>query len=180
MSTTTATRVRLARPGIADCPEFLELVEASRRLHRPWVYPPDTAVGFARFLEGLRAERNDGFFLKVRKTDAIAGVFVLSEIVRGVLQSAYLGFYAMAPHAAAGYMREGLRLVLRYTFNELRLHRVEAAVQPENERSINLVRGCGFRREGLSPRYLKIGGRWRDHERWAILADDWRTLRPKR
>jgi ribosomal-protein-alanine N-acetyltransferase len=69
-------------------------------------------------------------------------------------------------------MREGLQLVLSYAFGDLRLHRVQASIQPENERSIALVRGAGFRREGLALRYLKIGGRWRDHEHWAITVED--------
>ena len=71
-------------------------------------------------------------------------------------------------------MREGIELVLREAFLTLRLHRIEANIQPGNQASIALARGAGFRREGFSPRYLKIGGRWRDHERWAILADEWR------
>ncbi len=72
-------------------------------------------------------------------------------------------------------MREGIELVLRHAFVTLRLHRVEANIQPGNKASIALAQGAGFRREGFSPRYLKIGGRWRDHERWAILAEEWRT-----
>jgi ribosomal-protein-alanine N-acetyltransferase len=71
-------------------------------------------------------------------------------------------------------MREGIQLVLRSAFLGLRLHRVEANIQPGNKPSVALARGAGFRREGFSPRYLKIGGRWRDHERWAILAEEWR------
>jgi ribosomal-protein-alanine N-acetyltransferase len=70
-------------------------------------------------------------------------------------------------------MREGLHLVIDRCFDDLRLHRLEANIQPSNERSIALVRGLGFRKEGLSRRYLKIGGRWRDHERWALLVDEW-------
>jgi ribosomal-protein-alanine N-acetyltransferase len=70
-------------------------------------------------------------------------------------------------------MKEGLQLVIDCSFDELRLHRLEANIQPSNERSIALVRRLGFRMEGLSRRYLKIGGRWRDHERWALLADEW-------
>jgi hypothetical protein len=54
----------------------------------------------------------------------------------------------------------------------LRLHRLEANVQPGNAASIRLLQRLGFRREGYSPRYLRICGRWRDHERWAILADE--------
>src|SRR5204862_1593871 len=90
------------------------------------------------------------------------------------LQSAYLGYAVGRPFAHQGYMREGLELVLRRAFLTLRLHRVEANIQPGNHASIALARGAGFRREGFSPRYLKIGGRWGGHERWAILAEEWR------
>jgi ribosomal-protein-alanine N-acetyltransferase len=68
-------------------------------------------------------------------------------------------------------MTAGLRLVIRRAFVTLRLHRLEANIQPGNRASIALVSRCGFEREGFSPLYLKVGGRWRDHERWAILAD---------
>ena len=117
-------------------------------------------------------------FLVCRPADhAIVGVFILSQIVRGMFQSAYLGYYAEEPHAGQGYMSEGMGLVLRHTFTAMRLHRVEANVQPENAASIALVKRSGFRLEGLSPRYLKVAGRWRDHQRWAMTIDDRRRLR---
>ena len=58
-----------------------------------------------------------------------------------------------------------------HAFTNLRLHRVEANIQPDNEASRRVAVANGFRLEGYSPRYLKIGGRWRDHERWCALAD---------
>jgi ribosomal-protein-alanine N-acetyltransferase len=103
----------------------------------------------------------------------LVGVFNVSEIVRGPLQSGYLGYYSFLPWAGRGYMREGLELLLRQTFVRYKLHRLEANIQPANVRSIALIRGAGFRKEGYSPRYLKIAGRWCDHERWAILTEEW-------
>jgi ribosomal-protein-alanine N-acetyltransferase len=167
-----APRVRLADPTPADRPEFLELVEASLDLHRPWTYPPADASSYRRLLD---RNRSDNFFaLLARRTedDAIVGLFELSDVVRGSFQSAYLGYWVGGPYAGQGYMREGMQLALRFAFSELRLHRVEANIQPANKRSLALAKTSGFRREGFSPRYLKIGGRWRDHERWAILADE--------
>jgi [ribosomal protein S5]-alanine N-acetyltransferase len=165
-------RVRLANPTPEDRREFVDLVEASFDLHRPWTYPPADAASYRRLLERNRA---DNFFaLLARRTedDAIVGLFELSDVVRGSFQNAYLGYWVGEPYARQGYMREGMQLTLRFAFNELRLHRVEANIQPANKPSLALAKKSGFRREGFSPRYLKIGGRWRDHERWAILSDD--------
>ena len=111
--------------------------------------------------------------LVCRRADgAIVGAYNLSHIVYGPLCSAYLGYYAFEPFTDQGYMRDGIRLLLRHAFRTLGLHRVEANIQPGNDASIALVRSAGFQREGYSPRYLKIAGRWRDHERWAILAEE--------
>lgn len=109
---------------------------------------------------------------------AVVGVFNLSQIFRKGFQNAYLGFYGNAEFAGQGFMTEALRLTVSFAFSELQLHRLEANIQPENTRSIALVRRVGFRKEGFSPRYLRIGGQWRDHERWALLADG--TPRPPR
>jgi [ribosomal protein S5]-alanine N-acetyltransferase len=72
-----------------------------------------------------------------------------------------------------GYMAQGLRAVVSHAFRRLRLHRLEANIQPENEASRRLIQRLGFRQEGLSPRYLKVAGRWRDHERWALTTEEW-------
>jgi ribosomal-protein-alanine N-acetyltransferase len=167
-----ASRVCLRPPRPDDCEEFLSLTRSSRETLRPWVYPPLDPAGFRRYLARLEEARNHGFLVCSRSDSAILGVINVNEIVRGVFQSAYLGFYLGSRFEGQGYMTEGLRLVLHTAFGPLRLHRLEANIQPENERSKALVRRCGFRREGFSRRYLKIGGRWCDHERWAILRED--------
>ena len=119
-------------------------------------------------------DTHENFFVCRRDTGELAGVVNIGEIVRGLLRSGYLGYCAFVPHDGQGLMTEGMRLVIARAFRTLRLHRLEANIQPGNLASIALVRRLGFRREGLSLRYLKIGGRWRDHERWAILADEWK------
>ena len=101
----------------------------------------------------------------------------VTETVRGSFQSGYLGYYAFLPHAGRGLMTEGLELAIQEVLSLLSLHRLEANVQPGNRASIRLLHKLGFQREGFSPRYLKIGGRWRDHERWALLAEGWGSVR---
>jgi ribosomal-protein-alanine N-acetyltransferase len=170
-------RVFLRPPTARDRDELVKLAKASRKLHRPWVAPPDTPAAFDDWLRRVRSDRTASFLVCRLSDGAIVGVYNLSEIVRGSFQSCYAGYYAHAAHAGNGYMREGLELVLRHSFRALGLHRVEANIQPENNSSVALARGAGFRLEGLSKRYLKVGGRWRDHERWAITAEDWKQRR---
>jgi len=168
----TGTRVYLRHPEEADRAEFVRLARASRDLHRPWVYAPETNSQFDAYLERTRHPTERGFLVCRRDDEALVGVYNLSQIARGFFLSAYLGYYAFAPNAGRGLMAEGLELVLRHTFRDLKLHRLEANIQPDNGRSKRLVERAGFQREGYSPRYLKIGGRWRDHERWAITKED--------
>lgn len=162
-------RVLLRLPTAADRDEFLALVRRSRRLHRPWAFPPRDPRSFRAFVRAARSPRGVRLLVCMRADGAIVGVVNLNEIVRGGLQSAFLGYYAFAGATGRGYMTEAIRLVLRYAFAVLGLHRIEANVQPGNHRSLALAARCGFRREGFSPRYLKIGGRWCDHERWAVV-----------
>ena len=168
------TRVFLRSPAVADRDEFISLMRASRSFHRPWATAPTDDDRFSAYLADSRRPDFEAMLVCRYEDDAIVGFFNISQIVRRTLQSAYLGYAAGKPYAGNGYMREGIELVLRRAFTTLRLHRIEANIQPGNRASIALAQGAGFRREGFSPRYLKIGGRWRDHERWALLAEEWR------
>jgi len=167
-------RVFLREPVASDRYEFVSLMRTSRSFHRPWATAPTDDDRFGAYLADSRRPDFEAMLVCRLEDDAIVGFFNLSQIVRRSLQSAYLGYAVGKPFAGHGYMREGIELVLRRAFVDLRLHRIEANIQPGNHASIALAKGAGFQREGFSPRYLKIGGRWRDHERWAILADDWR------
>ncbi len=154
--------------------EFLKAVARSRSLHRGLVAPPRTVQAFHAYLKRLRRPDYIGYWVRTDE-GALAGVINISEIVRGSFHSAYLGYYALAPHDRQGHMRRGLRAVLSEAFRVHRLHRVEANIQLGNDASRALVRRLGFRYEGLSPKYLKVSGRWRDHERWALTVEDWRA-----
>ncbi|MCM3879903.1 MAG: GNAT family N-acetyltransferase [Vicinamibacterales bacterium] len=145
-------------------------VRRSRRLHGSWVAPPASPASFRAALVRWRQPTHAAFF--IWNGSELVGVVNISEIVRGIFRSAYLGYYAFEPLAGRGLMREGLSQVIDHAFDEMKLHRLEANIQPKNRRSVALVRSLGFRREGFSRRYLKIAGRWRDHERWAVLAED--------
>ncbi len=155
--------------------------KASRRLHGRWTSAPDTRARFDIYLKrhasDVASPTNAGFLVLRHEDDALAGVINISEIVRGAFCSAFVGYYAFAPLAGHGYMTEGLALALDIAFRKLRLHRVEINVQPTNARSMALAIRLGFTREGYSRRYLKIAGRWRDHVHFAMLAEDWRSLR---
>jgi [ribosomal protein S5]-alanine N-acetyltransferase len=168
-------RVFLREPTPSDRSEFVSLMRASRSFHRPWATAPTDDDRFAAYIADSYRPDFEAMLVCRLGDGAILGFFNLSQIVRRALESAYLGYAVGKPYSGQGYMREGMELVLRRAFTELRLHRIEANIQPGNRASIALAKGAGFRREGFSPRYLKIGGRWRDHERWAILADDWRA-----
>ena len=166
-------RVRLERASARREREFLGAVRRSRGLHGRWVAPPASAPAYRAYLARVRRRAHVGYFVIRRDTRQIVGVINVSEIVRGNFQSAYLGYYAFTPHAGRGLMTEGLALLLDHAFTRLRLHRLEANIQPGNDASRRLVRRLGFRHEGVSSRYLKIAGAWRDHERWAMTAEEW-------
>jgi ribosomal-protein-alanine N-acetyltransferase len=167
--------VYLRQPREEDVDEFIQLNRASIRLYSGLTSPMLTSQQYANYVRRCSQEDFAGFLICRKTDDAIVGSINLSQIFRGGFQNAYLGYQVGAPFARQGYMTEALELVLRYAFNRLKLHRLEANIQPHNIASIALVKRAGFSKEGFSKRYLKIGGRWRDHERWTMLAEDWRT-----
>lgn len=171
----TGAKVLLRSPTHNDRAELVALNRASKRFYHGLVSPPATPEQFAAFLERSNTEDTVCVVICLVADGSIIGAMSLSQIFRKGFQSAYLGYYIGARYANKGYMTEALGLLLDYAFKHLQLHRLEANVQPNNAASIALVKRAGFKKEGYSRGYLKISGRWRDHERWAILAEDWRA-----
>jgi [ribosomal protein S5]-alanine N-acetyltransferase len=173
--TVNGKKVFLRSPNSGDLAEFTALNKSSRKFHRNLVNPPTDEQSFNDFLKRSEPETDCCFLICRREDGAIVGGTALSQIFRKAFQNAYLGYYLAEKFTGNGYMTEAVELILRFAFKDLKLHRVEANVQPENLASIAVLRRCGFTREGFSPKYLKIGGRWRDHERFAIIAEDWKS-----
>ncbi|MGI4859602.1 MAG: GNAT family N-acetyltransferase [Janthinobacterium lividum] len=163
--------IHLRRVVRADAVELIAANLESRAYHAPWVATFTDQAGFDTwFARGLTGA-NVGLVARDAASNRIAGIVNFSEIVTGGFQSAYLGYYGMVSLGRTGRMTEAIRLAAAYAFDELGLHRLEANIQPGNVASIALVRRAGFRQEGFSPRYLRIDGEWRDHERWALLDE---------
>ena len=171
MSNELAPLVTIARGARTDREELIRANQDSRAHHLPWADPFTDDAGFDIWLARTLTGPHVGLVARDIATKRIVGVVNLNEIVLGAFRSACLGYYGMAWCAGRGLMTQAVGLAVRYTFDTLGLHRVEANIQPGNARSIALVRRLAFTSEGFSPHYLNIGGAWRDHERWARLAD---------
>ena len=163
--------ITIREPALQDEIHFLQAMQKSKALHHPWVSAPLTSDEFHSYIK--RSQQDNQKSLLVLKDNKISGVFNISEIVRGCFQNGFLGFYAVSGFENQGVMSDGLKLLLKYCFEELKLHRLEANIQPDNINSIKLISKNKFRYEGFSPRYLKINDVWCGHERWAITFEEY-------
>lgn len=168
-------RLSLREPTLADWPQWAKVREESRDFLTPWeprwgaMHLSET--GFReRFLKTGDDSRT--FFLVRVSDDQLVGGVTISNIRYGVALSASFGYWLGQPFTGQGYMTEAMQRLIRYCFDELYLHRLEAACLPENGPSRRLIRRLGFQEEGLARKYLKINGVWQDHVLHALLRDD--------
>ena len=164
----------LRRPAETDLDELVEKYRNSRQLFKGFASPHFDRAAFDRMLAAAGSDTIETFLICRADDNAIVGTITLSQIFRKAFQNAYLGYQLFDGYTGNGFMTEAVDLILQFAFKELGLHRVEANVQPSNKPSIAVLERNGFSKEGFSRRYLKIGGRWRDHERWAIIREDWK------
>jgi ribosomal-protein-alanine N-acetyltransferase len=170
-----AARVSLECPSARRERDFVAAALRSRALHRGFVAVPATPAEYHDYLRRVRRGSQQSFFVVDMRSRDLAGVVDVNDIEHGAPSSGRLGYYAFAPAAGTGLMREGVALAIDRAFGDLKLARLDANVQPGNLRSLEFAAQLGFARDGMSRGYLKIGTRWRDHERWTLLARDWHS-----
>lgn len=178
------TRIYLREPMMSDFGSWAKLREQSREFLTPWepTWADDDLTKSAfryrirRFQEEIDAGTGYPFFLFRNHDNRLLGGITLGNIRRGVAQNGVIGYWSGAPFAGQGYMTEALSQVIPFAFDQLRLHRLEAACIPHNIRSVRLLEKAGFQREGLLRSYLKINGFWQDHLLFALIESDRRML----
>ncbi len=172
--------IHLRMPVMADYTEWAELRRESRHFLEPWE-PRWTADELDRsaWRQRLRRYREDHaagsavpFLIFLNEGDRMVGGVTLGNIRHGVAQTGQIGYWIAERHAGKGLMLDALKLLVPFAFETLRLHRVEAACIPDNQRSMRLLEKAGFKREGLLRSYLRINGAWKDHYLYALIADD--------
>ena len=175
-------RVRLETPSWRRERSFLDAALRSRELHRGFVTAPGSSAEYRDYLRRTCRDEQESFFVVDSDSGALAGVVNINDIARSEEPCARLGYFAFVPLAGRGLMAEGLTLAIRFAFRELKLERLEANIQAHNCRSIALIEGLGFRHAGTAG-YLKIGSRWRGHQRWTLRREEWyagQSARPAR
>lgn len=172
--------VHLRAPQMGDFPAWVALREDSRAFLTPWepTWPLDDLTRSAfrrrirRYMQDIREDAAYPFFIFRTEDDAFLGGVTLSNVRRGVTQSASLGYWVGEAYARKGFMTSAVAALVPFVFEQLRLHRLEAACLPSNAASIRLLEKVGFAREGFARRYLRINGVWQDHFLYAMLSDD--------
>jgi ribosomal-protein-alanine N-acetyltransferase len=161
----------LRPPRPADYEAWAALRQGSHRYLQPWepLWPEDdlTRAAFKRRLSIYAREMEAGhawpFFILADQGRTLAGAITLSNIRRGVAETGTLGYWVGEPFAGRGHATAAVRAVVGFAFEELKLHRVEAACVPSNVGSRRVLEKAGFEHEGQARAYLKINGAWADH-----------------
>jgi ribosomal-protein-alanine N-acetyltransferase len=170
----------LRAPVMGDYAQWAQLRSTSRTFLEPWepTWPRDDLTRSAfrqrvrRYNRDMRDDYAYAFFTFDHATADLVGGLTLSNVRRGVAQTASVGYWTGMPFSRRGYMTEALTAAVSFAFDSLRLHRIEAACLPDNEASRRLLLRTGFSEEGYARQYLKINGRWQDHLLFALLDTD--------
>lgn len=177
-------RIYIRAPERRDWQEWVAVRSSNEKFLRPWspaaALANITREGYLRRLscyqEDWRDDRAYAFFIFLQDTDALIGGVTLNNVVRGAGQMATIGYWLDEAETRQGYMTEAVLLACHFAFGGLRLHRIQAGTLPENAASQKVLKNCGFRAEGVARKYVKIAGEWRDHQMYALLAEEFISL----
>ena len=180
-------RVMLRPLAPADWPQWAEVRQRNEQWLTPWepMRPAnllDPTRDREAFMSRCGARDRDrqmgvayGFGLFV--DDQFAGEVNLNSVARGALQSGTIGYWIDRARAGHRYVAEAVVAVVRFSFEQLHLHRIEVCIVPRNRNSRRVMEVLGFREEGVALRFLEINGTWEDHVRYAITAEEWSDRR---
>ena len=192
------TRLVLRPPHPTDVPAVRHLLRRNAEHLRPWSPVPragEDPSSLTEISKGILQQRREWskgeafvFFIVARsdpsggvpsgawiggEDGALLGRIALRGVMRGAFLSAHLGYWVDGGQQSKGVATEAVRKAVSFAFDTLGLHRVEAAVMPKNAASLRVLAKLGFRKEGESPRYLQIAGRWEDHHLFALTEEEW-------
>ncbi len=182
-------RVELRPLVESDFAEWQAVRRANRDWLAPWEPTPPTSqpdvvedrVAFAARCSARDRERqmDAGYGFGVFVEGRLVGEMNLSGVQRGPFQSGHVGYWIDYRCAGREYTPEALVVVLDFSFETLRLHRVQISIIPRNQASRRVVEKLGIRSEGIALRYLEINGNWEDHVRYAITTEEWQKRGPE-
>lgn len=169
--------VYLRHPEQRDFAAWAQLRAKSRAFLEPWepTWPEDELTlssyrfKMRRYAHDIRDQKSFPFYVFRSADHVLVGGVTLSQVRRGAAQMATLGYWVGEPFQGQGYTTAAARAAVAFSFEDLGLHRVEAACQPENAASRRVLEKAGFHEEGRARAYLKINGAWRDHVLFAIV-----------
>ena len=173
-------RACLRFPAMGDYAAWAELRALSRHHLTPWEpqWARDelTRSSFRRRLRQAQREVRDdlgyAYLIFAETPLTLVGGLNVGNVRRGIAQTGSIGYWIGAPYAGRGLMTDAVRAVTHFAFASVRLNRLEAACLPSNAASARVLAKAGFRLEGRARQYLKIDGRWQDHDLYALLHDD--------
>jgi ribosomal-protein-alanine N-acetyltransferase len=173
-------RVELRQVTVADAAVLAGLYRSNRTFLAPWEPARDEAFftedGQRRLLAEAQEGRRRGQAVPclVLADDRVVGRVTITDIVRGAFHSAHLGYWVAEEMNGRGIATGAVAAALRLCFEDLGLHRVQAATLTHNAASQRVLTRNGFSFIGTAPQYLRIAGRWQDHHLYQRVEDRWR------
>jgi ribosomal-protein-alanine N-acetyltransferase len=171
----TGARMTLRELRVSDAPALLAML-STEEVSRFISPPPTTVEGFERFIMWANRERAAGnyacFAVVPHGMDTAVGLFQIRQLEPG-WGTAEWGFALGSAFWGTGLFTEGSELVLKFVFETIGVHRLEARAAVQNGRGNGALRKLGAVQDGVLRKSFLRNGEYMDQALWSILADDW-------